>query len=384
MSETASSGRIAILLPDLRGGGAERVCIYLANEFAARGISVDLALMQAVGELLPLVDPRVRVVDLGTPRVRNLLVPLSRYLRRERPAAVLANMWPLTVIVVAVIRLVGSVARVVVVEHNNWTAAIHTHRRLHRMALRWSMRLLLRLADERVGVSGGVARDVENIAGLPMGAVRTVYNPITGIKSVDQASDPLVASCEWSANGQSRIISVGTLKEQKRFDRLLQAFASICNRNARLLILGEGSERKKLEAMTRDLGISERVHMPGFVRNPSEFFRNADLFVLSSAYEGFGNVIVEALAHGIPVVSTDCPSGPSEILENGKYGALVPVGDVDALAKAMDDALSREHDHEALKLRAQDFSVDKAADAYLDLLLPGWQLPGVHSTGENT
>src|SRR5690606_26732556 len=137
-----------------------------------------------------------------------------------------------------------------------------------------------------------------------------------------------------------------------------------------LCILGEGEERPRLQALVDALGLDGRLLLPGYQSDPAPWYAHADLFVLSSDHEGFGNVIVEALEQGVPVVSTDCPSGPREILEGGKYGTLVPVGDAAALASAIDDALSREHNHDALKRRAQDFSVDKAADAYLDLLLP--------------
>lgn len=177
----------------------------------------------------------------------------------------------------------------------------------------------------------------------------------------------------WVNSFGKKIIAIGTLKSQKRFDRLVHAFAGLPERDAVLMILGEGGERENIETLAQTLNVAGRVFMPGFTHDPAYYLRRADLFVLSSDYEGFGNVVAEALEQGTPVVSTDCPSGPREILEDGKYGTLVPVGDVDALARAMEDALNREHDREALKRRAQDFSVDKAADAYLDLLLPGWR-----------
>lgn len=362
--------RVAILLPDLHGGGAERVCIYLANAFVARNIMVDMVLMQAGGELIPLLDSRVRIVDLRAPRMRNLYGPFREYLRQTRPTAVLANMWPLTVFAVAMVRLVRLRIRVVVVEHTNWSAFIHTHKLLHRVALRLSMPLLMPYADERIGVSGGVARDIEGLAGLRFGEVHTVFNPVTGVLRKDPApQDPRLISGVWATTQHARIIAVGALKPQKRFDLLLDAFARLPQPNAILLILGEGAERQALEALAQRLGVHDRVLMPGFVSDPSPFLRVADLFVFSSDCEGFGNVVAEALEQGTPVVSTDCPFGPREILENGKYGALVPVGDAGALAKAMEVALTHEHDREALKRRALDFTIDKAADAYLRLLL---------------
>lgn len=368
MSETASSGQIAILLPDLRGGGAERVCIYLANEFVARGLNVDLVLMEAAGELLPLVDPRVRVVDLAASRARNVPVPLSRYLRRERPAAVLANMWPLPIVAQIARWRVRSHARVVAVEHTTWSRSELYVKWWKRAQIRLSMRLFYPRLDGIVAVSHGVADDLSRISGVPRAAITTIHNPITGAGG-DASSAPALPDA-WRDGTHARILAVGTLKAIKDFPTLLRALARLREtRDARLLILGEGAERPSLEALIDALGLRGAVFMPGFWADTRPYYAAADLFVLSSAGEGFGNVIVEALEQGTPVVSTDCPSGPREILEDGKHGTLVPVGDVEALAQAMDAALSRDHDREALKRRAQDFSVDKAADAYLRLLL---------------
>lgn len=370
---TLHQTRVAILLPDLRPGGAERVCINLANEFVRRGFAVDLVLMQRQGELLPLVNPAVSIVDLASPRVRYAVRPLAGYLKKRKPTALLANMWPLTVIAIAVSRLAGPRIRVVVVEHNYWSVFIRAHKFLHRVAIRLSMRFLMPWADARVGVSAGVATDLELLARLRTGTVHAVFNPVTGLKAQTSTGPEMSTAQAWVNSFGKKVIAIGTLKSQKRFDRLLHAFARLPDRDTVLMILGEGGERKNLETLAQTLSIADRVFMPGFTRNPAYYLHRADLFVLSSDYEGLPTVMVEALEQGTPVVSTDCPSGPREILEDGKYGTLVPVGDIAALARAMEDALNREHDREALRRRAQDFSVDKAADAYLDLLMPGWR-----------
>jgi glycosyltransferase involved in cell wall biosynthesis len=161
------------------------------------------------------------------------------------------------------------------------------------------------------------------------------------------------------------------LKDEKNQALLFHAFALLLETvDARLMLLGEGPLRGKLEALSRKLGVADKIVMPGFVTDPAPFYRTADLFVLSSDYEGFGNVIVEALACGLPAVSTDCPSGPAEILENGRFGQLTPVGDAVALADAMAESLAAEHDREALRRRAADFSPARAAKQYLQLLFP--------------
>ena len=364
----SGSPAVAILLPSLMGGGAERVAVNLANEFVARGVPTDLVLMQAEGGWLQHVDPRVGIVDLGVARVRHLLFPLVRYWKTRRPRTLMAYMWPLTIVAFCARVLAGVASRLVFSEHTTWSVSEMYAKRLTRLRIKVSMRVLYRCADAVMSVSAGSARDLEKIAWLDRGSVITVYNPIVGARAIDAGS----ASCvkEWSVGAHKRVIAVGTLKAIKDYRTLLIAFDRVARDvDSRLLILGEGEERSDLQALVSQLGLGGRVFMPGFVIDPGSYLAQADLHVLSSKGEGFGNVIVEALEHGVPVVSTDCPSGPREILEDGKYGALVPVGDVVALAHAMQEALSRSHDPEALKLRARAFSVNSAADAYLKILL---------------
>lgn len=360
--------KIAIFLPDLRGGGAERVCINLANEFVARGLAVDLVVMRFQGELATKIDSRVHIIDLRAPRPRHVLLPLIRYFRQARPGSFLANMWPLTILSVLARSISRVNCRLVVVEHTTWSAARLAQRRRTRRLIVRTMRWLLPRADAIVSVSEGASRDLETFAGLATHSVATVYNPVSGLISPGQAllPDHLVG---WASGPHKRLLAVGTLKSQKDYPTLLKAIAELDGLNLQLLILGEGEERATLEAQIRELGLQRRVLMPGFVVDTAPVYARADLFVLSSVNEGLGNVIIEALEYGVPVVSTDCPSGPKEILENGRHGTLVPVGNVGALTSAIKDAVSRDHDREALRRRAEDFSIAKATDAYLDLLL---------------
>ncbi len=363
-----------ILLPDLRGGGAERVCLNLANEFAGRGLPVRMVLMRAEGELLPLLDPRVEVVDLGVTRARNALWPLLRHLRQARPAALLANMWPLTFVAVLARVLARVDCRVVAVEHTTWSATPLLAARRTALSFKASMRWLQPRADALLAVSRGAADDLAQFAGLPPGSVQAQYNPIVARAPRVASNTPMDRETAWWHGSHRKLLAVGTLKADKDFPTLLRAFARLRQQvDARLLILGEGEERPALQALVHELGLEHAVELPGFVVDTAPYYARADLFVLSSTHEGFGNVIVEALDHGVPVVSTDCPSGPREILQDGKYGTLVPVGDVDALAQAMLAALHAPHDPAALKARARDFAVDTIADQYLDHLLPGWR-----------
>lgn len=369
---------IAILLPNMRGGGAERVVVNLANAFVARGFTVDVVLLVSGGELQSLLAPGVRVVDLGVKRIRNLFGPLQRYLRDRRPDALLACMWPLTVIAVAARVAARVPTRVVVAEHINWAVAkigdrTLQERPLTRLLLRATMWLAFPRASAIVCVSRGATEDLARIAGLEVARITTIYNPIVDAKALRTDLVP-TEPASWCGGVHKRILAVGTLKDIKDYPLLFRALAKVRQSvDARLLILGEGRARPSLEAWLASSDIADFVEMPGFVPDTAPYFAHADLHVLSSMGEGFGNVVVEALDAGTPVVSTDCPSGPAEILDDGRYGRLVPVGDADALSTAIIEAVSEAPDRDALRARAREFSIDRAADLYLDLLLPDWR-----------
>lgn len=368
----------AILLPDLRPGGAERLHIHLAQAWLQRGIAVDFVLQQARGELLAHIPPDARIIDLSAPRVRRAAWPLRNYLREERPDGLLAAMWPLTVIGPLAAQLAAFKGRLVVSEHEPISLSYAARGRLHNSLMAVSMHASYRLADARVGVSGGVADDMARLSGMDRIHFNVIHNPAaTG----QVCSTAYVMPSGLEGRSGPILLAVGTLKSVKRHDLMIRAFARLSHPDATLCILGEGPERAALESLITSLGLKDRVLLAGYQPDPAPWYAHADLFLLSSDYEGFGNVIVEALEHGLPVVSTNCPSGPREILEDGKYGTLVSVGNVGALAQAMDEALSREHDRVKLQRRAQDFSVEKAADAYLDLLLPGWRNKLVSAAG---
>lgn len=358
---------IAVLLPDLRGGGVERMRIQLAKEWLARGLKVEFVLLQAEGALLPLLPQGATVRTLGTSRYRNAVKPLLRYLQTSRPDVLLAAMWPLTVVAVLAARLSRLPLRVVISDHNTLSNAHAGRGRLHRLFLRASMALMYPLADGRIAVSRGVAADLSALSGIRMERFEVVYNPAATPQK--QALD-LQRPADLPA-ATRLILGVGSLKQQKDHALLIEAFSRLpADLDAYLCILGEGVLRRELEATVAAKGLSGRVTLPGFRPEPGAYFRAADVFVLSSRYEGFGNVIVEALEQGVPVVSTDCPAGPREILEDGKYGRLVAVGDARALARAIEAALREKPDRKALQNRAQDFSVEKIASRYIDVMRP--------------
>jgi glycosyltransferase involved in cell wall biosynthesis len=355
--------RISILLPNLGGGGAERLSVTLAHEFAAAGHEVDFVLMQAEGDLLEEAQSAFRIHDLGCPRARQLLGPLARHLRQHQPDAMIAMMWPLTVIAPVAARLVRYRGKMVVTEQATLSQQYAGMGAAHALALRASTALGYRLATAVTGASQGVCDDVAALSGVPVDRLVTIYNPIPA--AVPPSPEDLRrADALWGPGGP-RILNVGTLKAQKNQPLLLRAFAALARPDARLMLLGQGDREASLRALAAELGIAERVIFAGFHIDPGPFYANADLFVLSSDYEGFGNVVVEALSHGLPVVSTDCPAGPAEILAGGAFGRLTPVGDAAALTAAIDEALDAPVDRAALIRRAADFAPDIAARQYL-------------------
>lgn len=360
---------VAVWVGSLEGGGAERVGLNLVNGFVARGLRVDLVVLAARGALFPLVDPRVRVVDLGASRIRSAAVPLVRYFRETRPRALLANVWPLTVMAVAAGAAVGGATRIVTVEHTTWSLDERSQLRRHRWPLIVTMRALAGRADALVAVSTGAADDLAAVSGVERARIQVIHNPIVGGARPEGAS---ALPSAWAEGPHRRILAVGALKPAKDYPTLLRAFAILRESvDARLLIVGEGVEREHLTSLARDLGIGASVDFPGYLPSPTAAFRLADLHVLSSSREGFANVLVEALEQGTPVVATDCRSGPREILDGGRFGTLSPVGDAAALGSALRAALDAPVDRAELQARAAWFSVDRAVDAYLALLLPG-------------
>ena len=360
--------RIAIYLPSLRGGGAERVMVTLANGIAACGYRVDLVLTKAEGPYLKDVALSVRVVDLGASRVLFSLPPLVRYLRKERPDALLSALNHANVIALLARKIAFSPTRIIVSEHNSLSVSQAADIIGRGRLVPWFMKVLYPGAAGVVAVSSGVADDLTRSIGLDRERIDVIYNPAVTNDLFKLSRQPVDTSGLKNIE-QPIVLAVGRLTKQKDFQTLIQSFAKVRKqRSVTLVILGEGELRSQLEELVRQLDLTDDVAFPGFVENPYGWMRASSLFVLSSAWEGFGNVLVEAMACGTPVISTDCPSGPAEILENGKWGRLVPVGDVDALAQAIVATLDAST-HPDVAVRALDFVVDRAVAEYLRVAL---------------
>ena len=404
----ASNRRVCILIPSLAGGGAERATLLLASGLLERGHEVDLVLRDLVCDYPDYVPHRARMFYFSRPgnsevpsecrlqpfrpqplvpttlptRLRfprlalALAVPWKRwpllastslprwaaatamYLDRERPDALLAILTPAVVTATLATCAAHHRTRTVVSQRNVFKST----REYRRAALSYPH------ADAAVAVSCGVAGELGRLPGMPHGRIHTIYNPVVSTDLRRKAREPL--DHPWlNGRGPPVVLASGRLHKQKDFATLLAAFAVVLRRRtARLVVLGQGPLLANLRSLACELRIGKYVEFPGFVENPYAFLARASLFVLSSRHEGMANVLIEAMACGCPVVSTNCPFGPDEILEGGRWGGLVPVGNPEALADAMARALDNPPPRHELRDRASFFSVERAVVLYEELL----------------
>jgi len=372
-----SSARIIQILPSLASGGAERVAINLANTWSSWGNQVALVLMEPRGELLDSVHPSISIHCLEYTRFRQVPVRLSRFISAFDPDLIYAHMWPLTSVALLSWLFAGKPGKLFLCEHTSLSDHVK-----HDLTIPLSIvKAITRFSHIRASglraVSKGAAFDLAAMAALRPDQVEVIYNPVVDLYS--SCSSPCLDLENrirlWRGSFRTYLLAVGSLKPSKNYRLLLESFAQLAEElDASLAILGEGPMRASLERDVSDLNLGGRVVLPGFISDPAIWYCCADLFVHSSNYEGFANVIAEALSCGVPVVSTDCPHGSAEILDYGLFGELVPVGDVDSLANGIRWALCKTWDRQALKRRSHDFSIVSQANAYLDLSKRGRSL----------
>jgi glycosyltransferase involved in cell wall biosynthesis len=363
----ARAGRLAIFLPSLGGGGAERAALKLAGGLADRGHAVDLVLATAAGPFLTGVPPRVRVVDLGASRVLRALPSLVRYLRRTRPVALTACLNHANIVAVWARALARCRCRLVVVEHNTLSETSANGATRRDRAMPALARRFYPWADYVVGVSADAVDDLAAVTHVRRDRLCVILNPVVADDLIEQAQSP--PEHPWFEEATPVLVAAGRLRPQKDFPTLLRAFATLrTSRRARLVIFGEGPDRSELLALATALGVADDVAFPGFSDNVYAYMAHAAAFVLSSRWEGLPTVLIEALACRAPVIATDCPSGPREILAGGRYGRLVPVGNVDALAGAMRAAVDGEIPPPPDE-SWRPYEVGAVVDRYLEVML---------------
>ena len=362
--------KLAIVIPSLKGGGIARAMINVGAALRSGGWfeTVDLVPLANRGPADYDIYGDVRIIEPNASRLLRSVAPFARYLSHSRPTCILSAGETANLISVGVSRLMRVDARVVVCAQTHLSVdTANTPLQERPLRLRTVPALVRRMypaADAVIAVSAGVARDLVENHAVPREQISIIHNPV-GTDVADLGSAQIEHPWLQTPVGQPVILSAGRLVAQKDFAMLVRAFALLREDiDVRLVILGKGPLRAELLELAESLGVRQHVDLPGFVRNPYAWITRADVFAMSSAWEGSPNVLVEALACGTPVVSTDCPSGPAEILDGGKIGPLVPVGDSVAMARALARVLRAPPEKATLRARAHDFSLEATANAY--------------------
>jgi glycosyltransferase involved in cell wall biosynthesis len=360
--------KVALFLPALDDGGAQRVFVILANSLANNGYPVDFVLSSATGPHLSMLDSKIRVFDLGQKHAAASFFGLGRYLRTQKPAILFSGLSNANAMAILAGNIFLRSCKIVITQHINWSQVmLNKPTRKERVVYHLS-KFIYPLATRIIAVSSGIAEEIYRMENVDRKKIDCIRNPVVTLQMIELSKQQPIHP--WFTQKSNPILlGVGRLTEQKDFETLIRAFHKVqLETECRLLILGDGPERSKLEVLVRELDLTQKVDLPGFLQNPYSYMAHADLFILSSRFEGLPTVLIEALACGTPVVATDCISGPAEILENGRYGHLVPVGNVDALSKAIIASIHKPKNKEILQKRAQLYSVENATKAYMELI----------------
>ncbi len=361
--------KIAFFARTIGGGGAQRAMVRYANGLAELGYDVDLVVLEARGGFNAEVDPRVNIVPLKSSRLAFSIPSIASYLRQHRPDTIMSTEAACNIVTILGRQLSGVRTRVVVREGLFPSIAQKEDPYAStRIAYRLS-RFIYPLADAIVPIASELRDDLGTVARLPRSRMTVIaVNPVV-TPSLLAAADAKPVHPWFEDTSSPIVLGVGRLDRQKDFGTLLKAFARVRKtRPCRLLILGEGEQRAALEALIAELGIGADVALPGFDSKPYAAMGHCSVFVLSSRYEGLPNALIEALACGAPVVSTACPSGPRDVLNEGEFGRLVPVGDDDAMAKAIVEVLDDPPSKARQRSRGAAYSVENSVKAYLPVL----------------
>jgi glycosyltransferase involved in cell wall biosynthesis len=361
--------RIAVFVATSGHSGVDRVVANLVAQWAAWGISVDLLKVRGHGPVITPAPAGVRIIDLGTRHVTGSLFRLARYLRRERPQALLSDKDRVNRIAILARQLArAGDTRLAVRLGTTLSRNLQSRSRWERWLQTRSVRWLYPHADAVLVPSRGVAEDLAQYTGLAPARIAVAASPIVTPALPAQAAKAV--NHPWLNDPRVPVIlGVGELCMRKDFETLIRAFAEVrATTRCRLVILGRGRRRPRLAALARRLGVGTDVDLPGFERNPCAYMARASVFVLSSRWEGMPVVLIEALACHTPVVATDCPSGPREVLDGQPVGELVPVGDPPAMARAIRRMLEADVPREAFESAIRDYGVAASATRYLQVL----------------
>jgi glycosyltransferase involved in cell wall biosynthesis len=353
---------LAIFLPSLDGGGAERVILALAERFVALGIRCDLVIAIEKGKLLNETPDGIRLISLNKEKTITSVFSLAKYIRTEQPDTILSAIFTANLCAILAAKIARKGTRIVTSEVSPTSFDMATSSRWTTTVNKTAAKILYPFADNIIAVSKGIRSSILESKLARPSRVRVIYNPIISQECPQSNASDMA---------NKTIVACGRLEAQKDYPTLLRSFRLVRNeRNVKLLILGEGSLRSELEATVDKLGLSEDVIFTEFVPCPLQYMKNAAVFVHTAAYEGFGVVLLEALTAGCPIVATDSPGGVREVLANGKFGTLVPVGDNEAIAKAILDILDGRKIFSDPVDHLKQFDINCISESYLKVLFP--------------
>lgn len=361
--------RLAIFISFSGDGGVEHMVMNLLGEFCNYDLDIDLLTIRAQSRHLREIDRRIRWLPLKSKHSLTSVPELAGYLKKHHPTAMLAVKDRAGRAAIMARRISGVKTRLAIRLGTNLSAALAHRSSWQRWSRTWPMPLIYKDTDQVIAISRGVAEDAHRLTGLPMNRIKVIRNPVITDNLARLAAEPAPHLWLGSERACPVIMGAGRLTRQKDFPTLLRAFALLRQqRPLRLIVLGDGRDRPALEALAHNLRIEDDLLLPGFQKNPYNWLTRADLFALSSLWEGSGNVLTEAMALGVPVVSTDCPSGPGEMLQHGRIAPLVPVSDWHALAAAMGSVLTAPPDRHILREAVKQYEVEASALGYLETL----------------
>ncbi len=359
---------ICFLNFDLAFGGTEKVIVSLANHFHSLGKKVTILTLSNKNDFEGFLNSEICVTCLNVRKMKFLIPKLSHYILKNRFDNFFANVWPLTSLSF-VVRVFSQNTNLIFIEHCNLSEQFKNKSNFFKYMQKISIRILYKFAHLIVAVSEGVKTDLMH-KGVSEDRIKVIYNPVI-TEPYQELHAPNLAAEQWKASSKKKLIAVGRFKAQKNFTNLVESIHIAKNKlnlDLSLLILGDGEERQKISERIIKLNLQENIFLAGWVADPLPYYDLSDLFVLSSDYEGFGVVIVEAMSRGLNIVSTNCKSGPSEILKNGELGFLCEVNNSESLSKTIMDALNHPIPKEQLIRRSYDFSEEKIGKLYEDIV----------------
>jgi len=362
--------KVSLLVANMNGGGAEKSMLNLAKGLHKRGINTDLVLCEAEGEYMSQAPDYLNIIDLKRSRVLYAIQAIADYLKKNKPDVLISTLNRVNIAAVIARKISRVKTKIILREASTLGDERNSNLSLWEGIINTAARIVYSAGDEFVAQSYGSADDLINYTGINQEKVHVIYNPVVDDDIYTEAEKK--SGNAWVDEGYDYIISAGRITPSKDFTTLILAFNELINNcNMRLIIIGKQNEKDeydKLSNVIDNLGLKAIVSLPGFVQNPFPYYKHAKLLVSSSKLEGLPGTLIQAMACGCPVVSTDCPSGPSEILGKGKYGLLSPVGDYSQLAENMIKTLNNPLSSEMLAKRALEFTVEKAVDKYMKVI----------------